>query len=182
MSDQFIDVDPLGRLKWDAGLGWWESEELHVPWLEARITFALPPADESHEPTPPDAEDVDAVANFLALPSSTRESVRPHLEANLKKISELGDTPEIATPIWRAVKPMGASTTDAHYAPGKFVIVECNCDWEEEHGLQLSFQHGRRLARVSQYDGQPTDGSAYARPELDEWLVGSGGDLPIRYL
>lgn len=33
------------------------------------------------------------------------------------------------------------------------VLIECGCDWEEEHGLQLVFKNGQQLTRVSYNDG-----------------------------
>ena len=34
-----------------------------------------------------------------------------------------------------------------------YIIVFCECSWEEEHGLQLVFKDGRKLTRASGIDG-----------------------------
>ena len=38
-----------------------------------------------------------------------------------------------------------------------FLCVSCECDWEEEHGLQLVFKDGLKLTRASGHDGHFTD-------------------------
>lgn len=39
---------------------------------------------------------------------------------------------------------------------GLHVVLGCECAWEPEHGLQLVFRDGRRLTRISQFDGDLT--------------------------
>jgi len=34
-----------------------------------------------------------------------------------------------------------------------YFSIEGNCDWEEEHGLQLVFRDGTEVTKVGQYDG-----------------------------
>ena len=38
-----------------------------------------------------------------------------------------------------------------------YIVIICECEWEQEHGLQFVFKHGKRLIRVSAIDGQVTD-------------------------
>lgn len=38
-----------------------------------------------------------------------------------------------------------------------YLCVSCECEWEEEHGLQLVFKDGHTLIRASGHDGQFTD-------------------------
>ncbi len=38
-----------------------------------------------------------------------------------------------------------------------YLCVSCECDWEEEHGLQLVFKDGLNLTRASGHDGGFTD-------------------------
>ena len=48
-----------------------------------------------------------------------------------------------------------------------YVSLECNCDWEPEHGLQLVFREGRTVIKVGPYDGHLTNADAYADPGLE---------------
>jgi len=36
---------------------------------------------------------------------------------------------------------------------GVYLSLECNCDWEEEHGLQLVFRDGTEITKVGRFDG-----------------------------
>lgn len=38
-----------------------------------------------------------------------------------------------------------------------YVLLECECDWEPEHGLQLVFREGAAVTRVGPYDGDLAD-------------------------
>jgi hypothetical protein len=35
-----------------------------------------------------------------------------------------------------------------------YVSLECECDWESEHGLQLVFRDGATLSKAGRYDGE----------------------------
>ena len=35
-----------------------------------------------------------------------------------------------------------------------YVVLDCECEWEPEHGLQLSLHRGTKLVRVSEQDGE----------------------------
>jgi len=50
--------------------------------------------------------------------------------------------------------------------PYAYITLECQCDWEPEHRLQIVFRNGNQLAKVGQYDGHLTNEHAYAREEF----------------
>jgi hypothetical protein len=47
-----------------------------------------------------------------------------------------------------------------------YISFEGEVTWEPEHGLQLVFEHGRRVCKVGPYDGHHTKGHAYGDPAL----------------
>jgi hypothetical protein len=49
-----------------------------------------------------------------------------------------------------------------------YVSLECECDWEPEHGLQIVFRDGREVTKVGPYDGHLTNSAAYADDSLDD--------------
>ena len=52
--------------------------------------------------------------------------------------------------------------------PGhSYVVVEANCDWEEEHGLMLVWKDGKRLTKVGGYDGHLSNVWAYDDDTLE---------------
>ena len=48
-----------------------------------------------------------------------------------------------------------------------YVSVECECDWEPEHGLQIVFRDGATVTKVGPFDGHLTNAAAYARDDLE---------------
>jgi hypothetical protein len=51
---------------------------------------------------------------------------------------------------------------------GIYVSLECNCEWEPEHGLQIVFKDGLRVNKLGPYDGHLTNSDAYANDELED--------------
>jgi len=48
-----------------------------------------------------------------------------------------------------------------------YIDIECTCDWEREHGLQIVFKEGLFVNKVGSYDGHLTNSDAYANDELE---------------
>jgi hypothetical protein len=51
---------------------------------------------------------------------------------------------------------------------GVYISLECECDWEEEHGLQIVFKHGLKINKVGPYDGHLTNSDAYGDESLED--------------
>nr|WP_206680680.1 hypothetical protein [Hymenobacter polaris] len=59
--------------------------------------------------------------------------------------------------IWKFVWPTDIYVSRRPYnEPDIYVQVTCECDWEQEHGLQLVFKQGKKITRVSEQDGHLT--------------------------
>ena len=43
-----------------------------------------------------------------------------------------------------------------------------NCDWEEEHGLQIVFKNGLTINKIGPYDGHCTNSDAYDDESLED--------------
>lgn len=50
---------------------------------------------------------------------------------------------------------------------GIYISLECNCDWEEEHGLQIVFKNGLNVNKIGPYDGHLTNSDADADDSLE---------------
>ena len=69
--------------------------------------------------------------------------------------------------VWRHVQ-LGDELWVQRAQSGRwFVSIECECDWEPEHGLQLVLEDGARVTKVGPYDGHLTNAAAYADPTLE---------------
>jgi len=77
----------------------------------------------------------------------------------------------IAAPmdVWRHVQFGGEAIVSrrSHGDRRVYISLECNCDWEQEHGLQLVLRDGREITKVGPYDGQLTNADAYGRNDYE---------------
>ena len=48
--------------------------------------------------------------------------------------------------------------------PASYVVINCNCDWEPEHGLTLVWRDGRRLTKAGSFDGHVSNEVAFDDP------------------
>jgi len=55
---------------------------------------------------------------------------------------------------------------DGDTEDGVYVSIECSCDWEPEHGMQIVLRDGREVSKVGAYDGHLTNADAFGNPEL----------------
>lgn len=118
---------------------------------------------------PPEERATDVLAIFQTLTPKDREADARHVYAYYRDFreavggedwmdKEMG-VPESPVDIWNHVQPdtvtvqLGASDDELH------VYIHARCDWEPEHGLQMVWQDGIRLVKVSGIDGNPSNGS-----------------------
>ncbi len=59
--------------------------------------------------------------------------------------------------IWSYVHPKHVYIQYHEATASAYLTLACDCDWEEEHGLQLVYRDGAILTRVSEQDGHPTE-------------------------
>ena len=156
---------------------WWESQPVPVPFFDDQplvIVLSGAPA-----PTPADVADLDdCLRNFLALGPADRLAASDPVWANYQEmVDAVGEEDlnvSLAAPaeVWAHVQPGEIHVSWRHRRDeDAYLSIECGCDWEEEHGLQLVFRRGRMLTRVSQYDGHLTEADAYDRPDETDALL-----------
>jgi hypothetical protein len=122
------------------------------------------------------AESIDqAIKNFIALEPSALSEAEEHIfryYLDCKSDSDPGEPGHVeiasAQDVWKHIQfgfeaTVGRRTKDS----AVYVSLECNCDWEPEHGLQLVFRDGRRVNKVGPFDGHVTNSDAYADPRLE---------------
>jgi hypothetical protein len=170
MSDQ-IKSRVVGPLEEDQqSPGSWTSKEVPVPFFDGKkLTVSFEDFDPGEDEEAL-AEADKALANFFALDKSYRESISHLVYKNCKDfLDAIGSDEADQTmrdikdekKIWQFVHPTEIAVTphpDDEY--DMYVQVLCECDWEEEHGLQLVFRKGKKITRVSEQDGHLTDADA----------------------
>ena len=117
-----------------------------------------------------------AIANFLAIDESVLKQAQNHIYQYYKDVADYM-TPdeegylEIANPqdTWDHIE-LGATPIVSRRAYGDkevYISLECDCDWETEHGLQIVFKQGLVVNKVGPYDGHLTNSDAYADDKLE---------------
>ena len=165
-----MNLETLGELTPDPDIEeWWVSEPVSVGYFAGTpLYFVL--EDVADDPAP--AEFETAVQNFLTLTSQDRAEATPWVFRNYTDYAEavgeddldfVIDTPE---DVWAHVQPTKVHVLRRAYGDRKvYVVVAADCDWEEEHALQIVYREGKQLSRVSAQDGHVTHADAYGLPE-----------------
>lgn len=111
----------------------------------------------------------DAVGNFLAatdrLLTDATEYVHQYCLDMQKLWGDAAPLLDISKPseVWKYVD-LGTEVVvmrDHDAERNVFVLLECNCAWEPEHGLQLVFRNGNQISKVGPFDGHVSNESAF---------------------
>lgn len=175
-----IQSKQIGQLTQDKNFpDWWRSRAIEIPFFDNKplsIVFMdfEPQADLKF------INEADfALSNFLLLNKPDRLRITDLVFKNYSDFLEtIGDKDEYNLTlntnegIWDYVHPIEIYVTQRPYNDMDiYVQIHCNCDWEEEHGLQLVFRQGRQLTRVSDIDGHLTEADAYDKPDSEDELL-----------
>jgi hypothetical protein len=169
-----MEIPGLGAVTRDAQLDWYRSQAMPVPVFGGKLCRIVvveydddPRTDDFHV----------AIANFLRISPSVLKEAEPFVFSyyqNCNSNWEPDDAEylEIESPsdVWRHVQ-LGSEPLvrrRAYGDKGIYVSLECNCDWEPEHGLQIVFKDGLRVNKVGSYDGHLTNSDAYASDDLED--------------
>ena len=164
-----MTIPALGELKpYPALPKWLCSEPIEIPFLEGmQMPIILTDLKDSDQD-----EIIEAVNAFLKLSSSDRAQAAEHVFNNYKDMkdyvdeSDLGCEINSAREVWPHVHPKQIYISRRRYR-GKeiYVQIAAECDWEQEHGLQIVYRKGGVLSRVSAQDGHLSYVDAYAVSE-----------------
>ena len=165
-----MDIKGLGRLTPDDHFDdWFESAPVSVPLaLDRKLEFVV--RGFADDPAPD--QFVAAIGRFLTLGAETRKYAAPYVFRNYENfMGDIDPPPDdvlIAGPadVWDHVRPTYVSV--CRHKGTVYVTLKAECDWEEEHGLQLVFRHGHQLSRVSAQDGHLRHCDAYGVPESED--------------
>lgn len=160
---------------------WWEGPSISIPFLDQQnlpITFTGLPADETLD----FLLDADAaLSNFLSIGMDQRTTMAPHIWQNCKDFLDaigyeeedqaLWDIKD-AHEIWPFVDFRNIYVERRHRRDQDiYISLQGECEWEQEHGLQLVFRQGKKLTRVSQIDGHLTEADAYDKADAQDDLL-----------
>jgi hypothetical protein len=166
-----MEVPGLGEVTKDEKYGWYYSKPIPVRMFDGtQCQIALEGYDGDECP----GDFHVAIANFLSgTPAVLREADEPlfrYYKDFEKWWVEDGKRPiKSADELWQHVQlgnhPM--VTRNRSGDQGIYISVECGCDWEEEHGLQLVLKNGLRVNKLGGYDGHLTNSDVFADERLE---------------
>lgn len=181
MSNQIIS-QILGQFTQDNNFSdWWKSEAFEIPFFDnKRLPVIFMGFEPDHDTTFLQEADL-ALTNFLKLNSADRNSISELAYKNCmdfldavgfeeadQSLKEIKDKNEI----WKFIHPSEIYVTRRPYKEQDlYVFVACECEWEQEHGLQLVFRQGKKLTRISDQDGHLTEADAYNKPDEEDELL-----------
>lgn len=161
-----LSVARIGELRWNAARESYDSEPVALATLggaTCQVRFV------GYDEDPSPAEFHRAIAAFLALGPDALTTAEPYVRAYAAE--EVDDdfewdeaagelaarTREPPQDIWSAASFSMVTVERRHHGDrAVYVVVWGGCDWEEEHGLLLTFKEGAALSRVSSCDGHVT--------------------------
>jgi hypothetical protein len=165
-----MNIRGLGEVEKDDDLGWYFGPPMKIAVLggEERC-IVVDGYDGDRRP-----EDFHAaIKNFVSLGAAALRQAAPFVFAYYKDcVAAAGAPPTIASPadVWGQVR-FGVEPQvkrRPHGDKAVYVSVECACDWEGEHGLQLVFKDGLVVNKVGAFDGHLTNSDAYAEPRFED--------------
>ncbi len=168
-----VEIPILGKLEKEHFDDWLRSKPTTVKVLGGgQFKFIL----EGYEEDKEKQEFHQAIENFLSIDESVLKKAQADIFQYYKDIfvQLVPDDDwyvKITKPngIWEHIKfgsfPM---VSRRHYGDKLvYISLECSCDWEQEHGLQIVFKQGLFVNKVGPYDGHLTNSDAFANDELE---------------
>jgi len=177
-----MQIPGLGSVTSDDDLGWLYSEPIRLDVLrgnECRIVL------EGYEDDSDREGFHTAIQAFRSCGPEVLKAAEPHIFRYYKDMIrywEPGDDGYVVIDcpgdVWKHVQlgdePM--FTRNDSGDKGVYVSLECNCDWEPEHGLQIVFRNGDTVCKVGPYDGHLTNANAYGDPSLENVIYRGMGE------
>jgi hypothetical protein len=167
-----MEVPGLGDVTKDEQFGWYYSKPIPVPMFggkQCRIVLEGYDEDESKQ------DFHVAIANFLSgNPAILREAdeslFRYYRDFEEWWLEDDKQPIKSADELWQHVR-LGSEpmvSRRSYGDKGIYISVECGCDWEQEHGLQLVLKNGRKVNKLGGYDGHLTNSDAFDDESLED--------------
>ncbi|WP_286920402.1 DUF6985 domain-containing protein [Flavobacterium sp. UBA4197] len=180
--ENVIKSNIIGEFKQDETFSdWWKSSAIEIPFLDnLKLEIIFMDFEPEYDRTFIQEAD-QSLTNFLKLTTNDRRSISGLVFNNcMNFLADVGfDEADEAlrqikneNEIWKFIQPTEIYISRRHSGDNDIYLqIACECDWEEEHGLQLVFRQGKRLTRISGQDGHLTEADAYDKPDSEDELL-----------
>lgn len=181
MSKEIISKT-IGSLKQDESFSdWWKSTEIEIPFMDnEKLTITFMDFEPEHDTAFIEESD-QALENFLKLTVDDRNLISELAYKNCMDFLEAVGYDEDDEPLWKIKNPQEiwnfVQPAEIYVSRRSrrdediYVQIVCECDWEQEHGLQFVFRQGKQLTRISSQDGHITEADAYDTPDSEDELL-----------
>jgi hypothetical protein len=167
-----VELQELGPLGTSDRFGWVRVSPVFVPMTgrESEIVLEGYVEDDAMQ----DFEQ--AVDNFLSLGTESLRFCERWVFEYYQDSHAVWDNSDVSPPqigaaaeVWSHVRFGGVIMVSrrAHGDRAVYISIECECDWEPEHRLQLVFRKGERVTKIGPFDGYLSNADALGRPELE---------------
>ncbi len=169
-----MDVPFIGKVTKDKRFDRYVSKALPIPFLRGhKCRFVLKGYIEDERQN----DFHRAIKNVLTIDKAVLSKAQRHVLRYCHDMLALYATSGFPSPqmkhlddIWKHVQ-FGSTIyvsrrDDGDEEDGIYLSLECNCDWEVEHGLQIVLRNGRKITKVGPFDGHLTNSDAFDDPSL----------------
>jgi hypothetical protein len=168
-----VEIPGLGPVVKDEEFGWYTSGSRPVAALGgASVRIVL----DGFEDDPDQTGYVSVLSEFLGLEHSVlmpaTDAVFDYYQDVMAAVVADEDWDwyvDISSPdlVWDHVTIGRDLCVRRHHVDRRvYLSIECECDWEPEHGLQIVIREGRVVSKVGPYNGHLTNASAYGLDDL----------------
>ena len=142
-----MNIKALGPLTPEEDDEWLVSQPIPVPYFDGQaLTFTIVVWEDVDE-----AEVERVVDAFLSLTAKDRQAAKPEIFRYYSKIAGRSTTKFECSEdnVWDFIQPDEIFVYPPDGDEPAYVCITAECDWDAEHGLQLSYMNGNELTKVS---------------------------------
>ena len=176
-----MHIAPLGTLTEDTDNDWLISTPIAIAALDDHpCEFLL----EGYADDPRPQEFSDAISHFLALDKSVLHAVEDDIFSYYQDCAQFAKsegeeviTIAAANEVWQHIQ-FGDEVLVCRRQTGDqgvYVLLECDCDWNEIEGLQIVFKNGQVINKLGPFDDFLSNADVYGVPELEKVIYQSRG-------
>jgi len=170
---KIVEIPLLGQLEEDEKFDdWLHSDPIFLKVLGGEFSFTL----EEYVADDKQDEFHQAIKNILEIEEQVLRAAQEDIFQYYKDVNSNFDPGDgwyleisKSDDVWKHIQFRDRLSVKRRPHGDQLIYIEldCRCDWEKEHGLQIVFKQGLFVNKIGPYDGHLTNSDAYAEKELE---------------